>query len=215
MQGQSGHGDEERDARDGGPGPQPGPVLAAGAHGTGRLRYGYVLGAREPAEPVVEQGRLLGGRGGGRQFGEPFGDGGAGGHQTARRRRGAGLRLGRGLREVQADPVVQEQRAPVGRGQVQQRVEQRPLPRLRGRGVGVPVRAAQPVPGGHRVLVRRGAHPAGRVPVDGHLGPAVPGQLEGALDGLAGQGPAAGQQIGLPDEAGGGAGVQLVERLGG
>ncbi len=41
----------------------------------------------------------------------------------------------------------------------------------------------------------------------------MPGQLEGPLDGLPGQPAAAGQEVGLPYETGGGVGVQRVERL--
>ncbi|CAM5514077.1 hypothetical protein SMICM304S_08189 [Streptomyces microflavus] len=116
---------------------------------------GNVLGPRATAAEgrSSQQLRLLGGRGGGRQLGQPLGDGGPGPPPAVPpppewtppsrprspagpgrpRRRGAGC-------------------APVGRGQIEQRSRTGPARAgSGGRGVGdAPVDAAQPVPGGHR-----------------------------------------------------------------
>ncbi|CAM5393998.1 hypothetical protein SNARM312S_05253 [Streptomyces narbonensis] len=125
---------------------------------------------------------------------------------------GARLRLGGRLRQVQAEPVIEQDRAAVGRRQFEERAEQRPPVRLGRRGVGVLVGAPEPVPG-EGVLVRGRPHPAHRVRVDGDLGPVLPGVVEGVLDGLAGEPAAAREQIGLVNEAGRGVRVQRVEGL--
>ena len=135
--------------------------------------------------------------------------------QPARRGGRARLRLGRGLRQVEADAVVEEQGAAVRRAAARaarRAGRGRPGRRAAVRGAGG--RGAQPVPGGEGVLVRRRPHPARRVPVDGHLGPAVPGQLEGPLHGLARELAPPGEQIGLPYEGGGAVRVERVEGLG-
>lgn len=67
---------------------------------------------------------------------------------------------------------------------------------------------------GEGALVRRGPYPPRRVRVHGHLGPAVPGQLERPLDRLARQLPPPGEEIGLPYEGGGAERVERVESLG-
>ncbi len=61
--------------------------------------------------------------------------------------------------------------------------------------------------------MRRRPHPPRRIAVHGHLGPAVPGQLEGALHRLARQFAPPGEQVGLPYEGGGAERVEGVEGL--
>ncbi len=126
---------------------------------------------------------------------------------------GAGLGLGGGVGEVEADAVVEQDGTAVGRREREHGVHQ---DAVRGGGrclVGVLVGAAEPVPGGEGVLVRGGAHPADGVGIGGHLGPPRPGELERPLDGLLGEPAAAGEQVRLPGERGGGVLVQRVEHL--
>lgn len=97
----------------------------------------------------------------------------------------------------------------------EQGVEQRAVAGVGGRRLRVPVPRPEPLPGRQRVLVRRRPHPAHRVPVAGHLGPSLPGRLEGPLHRLARLLAPAGQQERLPYEGGGAEGVQRVEGLSG
>ena len=187
---------------------EPGPALAARPH---RRRPGA---ARRP----LQGGQLRRSRrcsSAGFASRQPRGDRRTRVHQPVRRRRCARLRLRRRLRQAEADTVV-EQRACDGTAAgspSSASSSARGRRRRRGR-LGVPEAAAEPVPGGERVVVRRRPHPARRVAGRGATsGQRCQASWKARLDRLARELAPPGEQIGLPDEGGRAERVQRVEGL--